>query len=213
LDVYTTEEEQVEALKKWWRENGKSVIFGIVFGLAAVFGWRGWQEHRVAQAQAASELYQDTLSALRSDSPVKAISPAQEIVKNYSDTGYGVLARLVLAKVAVDDDKLDQAAEQLNQALAKTDEPTLKLEIRLRLARVQVAQGNLDAALSSLTVDKPGSFAPAIAELRGDVLARQGKAQQAYDAYQKARSGYSEEGQDTSTLEMKIDELGMANQG
>lgn len=213
MDVYATEEEQVEALKKWWKENGRSVILGIVIGLGAVFGWRGWQEHSMAQAQAASELFQDSLSALRSDSPDKATAPAREIVKNYSNTGYAVLARLVLAKLAVDDDQLDQAAEQLNQALAETGQPTLELEIRLRLARVQAARDQLDAALSSLAVDNPGAYAPAFNEVKGDVLARQGKTQQAYEAYQQARSAYAEQGRDTSTLEMKIDELGMAKQG
>ena len=39
-----TEEEQVEALKSWWKENGKSLIMGVVIAVAAVFGWRGWNQ-------------------------------------------------------------------------------------------------------------------------------------------------------------------------
>lgn len=213
MDVYSTEEEQVEAIRKWWRDNGKSVIFGVVLGLAAVFGWRGWQEHRAAQAMASSELFQDVLTSLRSDTPDKARAPAEEIVKNYSGTGYGLLARLVLAKLDVDSQHLDQAAGQLKQALAATSQTSLELEIRLRLARVQTAAGNLDTALATLDVKDPGSYAPDYAELRGDILARQGKAKQAYTAYEEAKQGYTKNGLDTSMLEMKMADLGVANQG
>jgi predicted negative regulator of RcsB-dependent stress response len=213
LDVYTTEEEQVEALKKWWKENGTSIIFGIVLGLAAVFGWRGWQEHKSAQAQAASELFQDVLTALRSDSSDKAKSPAQEIVKTYSSTGYAVPAQLVLAKLAVKDDKLDEAAAHLKQALKQSDSAALSLVIRLRLARVQSASGNYDAALDTLNVKDPGAFSPAYDELKGDILASQGHAKDAYTAYEQALEQYRKQGSDTSMLEMKIDELGVAKQG
>lgn len=213
MDVYTTEEEQVEALKKWWKENGTSIVFGIVLGLAAVFGWRGWQEHKSAQAQAASELFQDVLTALRSDSPDKAESPAREIVKTYSNTGYAVPAQLVLAKMSVTDNKLDEAAAHLKQALAQSDSPALNLDIRLRLARVQAAKGNYDAALATLNVKDPGAFSPGYEELKGDILAGQGHAQDAYAAYEQALKQYRKQGADTSMLEMKIDELGVAKQG
>lgn len=213
MDVYTTEEEQVEALKKWWKENGTSIIFGIVLGLAAVFGWRGWQEHKSAQAQAASELFQDVLTALRSNSSDKAKSPAQEIVKTYSSTGYAVPAQLVLAKLAVKDDKLDEAAAHLKQALKQSDSAALSLVIRLRLARVQSARGNYDAALGTLNVKDPGAFSPAYDELKGDIFASQGHAKDAYAAYEQALEQYRKQGSDTSMLEMKIEELGVAKQG
>jgi predicted negative regulator of RcsB-dependent stress response len=64
LDVYNTEDEQVEAIKKWLKDNGKSAIFGIVLGFSAIFGWRAWQSHEVEQAETASEIYQSTLVAM-----------------------------------------------------------------------------------------------------------------------------------------------------
>ena len=213
MDVYTTEEEQVEALKKWWKQNGMSVVLGIVLGLGAVFGWRGWQEHKAAQSQAASELYQQVLSELRAGDPDKAAPPANEIVKNYAGTGYIVPTHLLLAKMAVSADKLDQAAQHLGQALALSKSPALQLDIRLRLARVQAAQGKYDDALATLKVADAEAFAPAYAELRGDVLASQGHAGAARDAYASALEGYRKQGTDTSLLQMKIDELGAAQQG
>ena len=65
MDVYKTEEEQVEAIKKWWSENGKSIIAGIIIGIAAIFGWRGYENHTAMQAKAASMLYEQLLVASR----------------------------------------------------------------------------------------------------------------------------------------------------
>ena len=45
-----TEEEQVEQLKKWWKENGLSIVGGVVVGLALVFGWRSWQHHQLERS-------------------------------------------------------------------------------------------------------------------------------------------------------------------
>lgn len=208
MDVYTTEEEQIEAIRKWWRENGKSIIFGIVIGLGAVFGWRTWQEHRITQAEDASALFQNALGALRSDSPDEAEAPATEIVDHYGGTGYAVLARLLLAKLAVDNDDLDKAAEQLQQALKQNGEATLDLAIRLRLARVRLAQQQYDAALSLLDTSDRGEYGPAYDEVRGDILAARGDRQAAMEAYRQAMLASQERSADTSVLEMKMDELG-----
>ncbi len=65
MDVYKTEEEQVEAIKKWWQENGKSIIAGVVIGITAIFGWRAYDNHTAVQAEAASTLYEQMIGAAR----------------------------------------------------------------------------------------------------------------------------------------------------
>ena len=65
MDVYKTEEEQVEAIKKWWNENGKSIIVGIVVGITAIFGWRGYEARTATEAKAASILYEQLILASR----------------------------------------------------------------------------------------------------------------------------------------------------
>ena len=57
-----TEEEQVEALKSWWKENGKSLIMGVVIAVAAVFGWRGWNQYQDDFAANASAMYESILN-------------------------------------------------------------------------------------------------------------------------------------------------------
>ncbi len=52
---YETEEQQVEALKEWWAENGKAVIAGIVLGAGVIGGWTFWKGHQEKQAVIASD--------------------------------------------------------------------------------------------------------------------------------------------------------------
>ena len=121
MDVYQTEEEQIEAIKKWWQENGKAIVFGVVVGLSTIFGWRSWQTHVAQQAEAASGLYQQLLISVRDDKSDEAKTAAQKIIKDYDDTTYAVLARLMLAKFAIADKELDTAEEHLRTAMEKTN--------------------------------------------------------------------------------------------
>ncbi len=98
MDVYQSDEEQIDALKKWWQENGNSVIAGVILGLTAIFGWRGWQDYKIEQAEAASELYQQMVIAVRDDKNAKnAKETANNILAEYESTAYSVFAKLTLA--------------------------------------------------------------------------------------------------------------------
>ncbi len=213
MDVYRTEEEQVEALKKWWEDNGKSIIFGIVIGLGAVFGWRSWQDHKITQAEAASELYQSILASLRNENAGQAQDPAMEIINNYNGTGYAVFARLTLAKLAVEEDDYESAVQHLEQALDKNDEGTLGLAIRLRLARAHLALQQYDQALARLDVKNRQQYAASYDELRGDILAQSGDRQGAIEAYNRALAAAQSQSADTSVLQMKMNDLGAGSAG
>jgi len=103
VDVYTTEEEQVQAIKRWWKENAVSLIAGIVIGLAVLGGYRFWSETKQNQAQHASVLYSEILSS--TNNKAKNV----EILKaDYSGTPYAALAALLLAKDKVNENESEQ---------------------------------------------------------------------------------------------------------
>lgn len=207
MDVYRTEEEQVEAIRAWWRENGRSAIFGVVLGLGAIFGWRGWQAHVAAQAEAASALYQEMLAAARAGDAAVAGQAGEKLTVDYADTSYAIFARLVLAGLAVDAKDLAAAEAQLRRALEHHAASALGPEIRLRLARVLAARKDFDAALALIgsPADMQG-FVAAAAELRGDIESARGNHDAARDAYEKA--GASPAGAANSLLELKLESLG-----
>lgn len=208
MDGYTTEDEQVELLKKWWAENGKSAIFGIVLGLGAIFGWREWQEHRLGQTEIASELYQQALMATNQDNVQEARTRANELLSGYGDTGYAVFARLILAHLAVEEEDYNTAEQQLNDALAAVDSPSLQHEITIRLARVLIAGQKADQALTLLNKNDYGAFAPVYSELKGDAYAQQNKLDEARQAYQQAITESQDSANDISILNLKLAVLG-----
>ena len=209
MEIYQTEEEQVEALKKWWKENGNSVIFGVVLGLTAIFGWREWQDYNIEQSASASMLYQQMVAASRENNAKTVRNKAMEITTVYKNTAYAVFARLALAKIAVTNGELDAAAGNLQWALDNTSQESLRHVIYLRLARVLIAQGKLGEASAVLgTNSDKGEFSASYQELEADVLRLENKVDAARDAYQQALNMAHASGQETTIIEMKLDDLG-----
>ncbi len=209
MDTYQTEDEQVEALKKWWEENGKSAIFGVVLGFMAIFGWREWKDYEVEQAAAASQLYQEMIIASRDEKAETVREKAVDIVSSYKSTGYAIFAKLCLAKVAVAEGKLEEAEEYLQWVLDNASQDSILHVVRLRLSDVLIAQNKLAEAKALLAkASKRGEFVASYLELEGDVLRLEGNTVAALDSYQKALTKAQESGQDVAILNMKLDDLG-----
>ncbi len=208
MDIYQTEDEQVEALKKWWQDNGKSAIFGVVLGLSAIFGWREWQDYQTEMAASASTLYQQMVGAAREQKAEDLIKVASEISTNYEKTAYAVFARLALARVAVENNDLDSAVTDLRWALKNTSQDSLQHVISLRLARVLIAQSKYEEARSILKKQDQGEFAVSYLELEGDIFRKQDKISEARQSYNKAISLAKAGNQDTSMLDLKLDDMG-----
>jgi predicted negative regulator of RcsB-dependent stress response len=208
LDTYQTEDEQIEALKKWWGENGASIIVGVVLGLGAIFGWRYWSDTKRLEAENVSDLYQSLMVSSQGEEDAVVQGLADEIITNYSSTPYAVFAKLALASRAVDEENYDLAQEHLRWALDNVSGDSLGTEVRLRLARVMVAQNNYDEAIAILDENDPGTFIAAYEELRGDIKKFQGDISAARVAYQKAIVQMRMQQSDTNIIEVKLNDLG-----
>ena len=111
---YETEEQQVEALKRWWADNGRAVLFGIGLGLVLIFGWRAWQGHQVSVAQEASSAYTKVMESLENDDNGEAfLSQVQAIKSDHGGTSYAAMASLAEARYHVEQNNLDGAEESL----------------------------------------------------------------------------------------------------
>jgi predicted negative regulator of RcsB-dependent stress response len=209
LDIYQTEDEQVEALKKWWQENGKSAIFGVLLGLMAIFGWREWNDYKIEQATAASQLYQQMIQASREGSSDTLSDTAKKISNNYKDTAYAVFAKLATAKLSVADDELESAVVDLRWALDNTSQDSLSHVITLRLIRVLIAQNKLGEAKTLLApASDSGEFAGSYKELEADILKLEGDTEGARIAYQDAIDTMQSLGQQAPVIDLKLDDLG-----
>jgi len=206
VELYNSEQEQVEALKAWWDKNGRSVIVAIIVVLLGVFGWKSWQQNQNAQAENASAVLQKMMDAMGSN-PDAAMEAGRSIVGNHAGTIYSVMASMAMARISVEKGELDVAAAHLRAALNEAKQTELKELARMRLSRVLLAQGKADEALRELQLGEPGVYKAAYDEVRGDILLAQGKRSEARNAYTNALAGYNDSPEKKELIQLKLDDL------
>lgn len=191
MEPYNTEEEQLEALKRWWNENGRSIVVGVVIALAGTFGWQSWQSNKAQQQQSASDVYQAMMRSMGAGMPSsgggESIGLANTLKSEYSGTAYAQFAALHLAAIAVGNGELTEAEEQLRWVLGKATKGSDTAQVaQMRLARVLAASGQTDQALAILTEAGEGTYAASYAAAEGDILLAAGRDDEARVAYGKA---------------------------
>ncbi len=213
MSEHLTEEEQLEALKNWWKENGTSLIVGVVVAVGGYFGWQGWQGQQQQAAETASAIYQDVLTAvavadMTDEQRATANHLSTQLKDQHSDSLYAHNAALLMAKLAVEAQQQDKAIEELQWLLEQQPAEEVALLTRLRLARVLADQQQYDQALSQLQGVEAKSFSASYAEVRGDIYLAQGKLNEARAAYQLALQQLSEkQAGNRNLLEMKLADL------
>jgi predicted negative regulator of RcsB-dependent stress response len=206
VEEYLNEKEQWERVLAWLREQGPSILAGVAIAVAVFSGWHYWQNRTEQRNLAAAARYQQVIDAFSHNDVNGGFRLADELVKSYPRTAYADQANLAVARIQVESKQLEPAAARLKQVLDSTHDAELALMTRLRLARVQLAQGKADDALKTLDAAKPGAFEARYAEVRGDALLSKGDRDGALKAYREARaSGAST--LDTGLLDLKIGEL------
>ncbi len=206
MELYNSEEEQVEALKAWWDKNGTSVIIAIVVVLLGVFGWQTWQKNQRSQAESASIALQKVMDSLQT-SPDAALEAGRELTAQNPPAVYSTMASLAMARAAVEKNDLDGAAAYLQAALKDANQPELQQLARLNLSRVLLAQGKPDEALRELLSGQAGSMQAAYDELRGDIMLTQGKIADARSAYINALTGFRDSAEKKELVQLKLDDL------
>ena len=203
---YETEEQQVEALKNWWKENGTAVVTGALLGVAALGGWQGWDWYQEKQANEASDLYslmQETVN--RNDSEA-ILSQSGTIRSNYKTTPYAALATLHEAKVHAQLGNMLEAESSLRWVIDNSKQDSVQEIARLRLARVLIASNKLDEAADLVNREISPAYSSLANEIRGDIFVAKGETEQAKQAYDQALS--SADASDVEYLQMKRNDLG-----
>ena len=107
MEIYSSEEQQVEAIKRFWSEYGTPIIIGAVVGLGGLYGWNYYSEHKVGLAENASDAYSAAM-ANKAD-PATLAGDIAKFDKNHDQKGYQAMLQLTLAKAAIDANQLDKA--------------------------------------------------------------------------------------------------------
>lgn len=205
-----TEEQQVEELKKWWADNGRSIIAGVVIGIAIIGGWKGWNSYQESHAMEASAVYQQVMRDLSAGRVEAVYSGEQQLLSQYSDTPYAALGAMALAKAQIDAGQLAEAEAAMHTAVERAFDEDLRQLASLRLARILIAQEKHSAAAELLAGDFAKAFAGLADEIRGDLYLAQGDAAKAREAYGRASSAGNPV-YDAGALDMKLNDLAEPN--
>lgn len=209
METYQSEQEQVEALKKWWRENAVAVIGGIVIGLGLAFAVWAWRDYQRSQAIQASAEYEQLLDDIRRGAEQEALARSERIMGEYGDTPYAVFAALASAKLALDQGDNAAGRKQLEWALSHASEPAMQQLTRLRLARVMLDQDQAEAALKVINNAEAGGFRADYDAVLGDIHFSLKQMEQARNAYQKALLALPVGSEQATLVQMKLDDLGV----
>ena len=204
---YATDEERVEELKKWWKENGTSVIFGVVLGLSILFGWRWWGDYQLNQSVQASTLYNQLELSIQQKKPEQADALSQKLSTQFESHAYAVYASMAMAKMKVDEKDIAAAQTHLQWGLDHAKTPELNHLLTLRLARLLLTNNEVDKAYALVDSQNQNQFAASYEELKGDILVKKGSADLAFLAYQKAALLAPKGSAVSPALQYKIDDL------
>ena len=187
INEYETEEQQVEALKGWWKENGTSLIIGLFVGVSALFGWRYYAEQNSIHAVHASDIYMQVMqSAVTKNIDDKTIDFQNQLINEYSDTPYAALSALTLAKIEYEKGNADATEAQLELAIKHANDDVIKQIASLRLASIYIEQKKYDEAMALLKMKHNAAYDAQYEELKGDLFSARGDIADARAAYDKA---------------------------
>lgn len=212
MDVNLTDDEKLAEVKKWWGENGGSIITGVVLGLAVLFGSKAWFAYQDRKAETASNIYTTLMVALERGQNQIVSEKAGVLVSDYTGTPYATLAALALARMNIEAEELAVAQSHLQWVIDNTRSDLTRETARLRLARVMIAMDNLDGALALLDQAGPdSSFDPLYTEVRGDVDVARGDLAAASKAYQAALAITASDAPGRHLLQLKYDSTVVAS--
>jgi predicted negative regulator of RcsB-dependent stress response len=207
IEGYETEEQQVEAIKKWWKANGNTLIIAAVAGLAGLWGWRYYNESVISAQEAHSQAYADMQLQLETQEGEEELETIRAFIADNSDNNDGVMASLLLVKEAIAQKDYELAKTQLVQLQTQNSYQPLSAVINLRLARVQAELGEYDEALTTVDLVTAKQFLAKAYQIKGSVYLKQGKTEQARSAFQDAIN--ASQGRGDPVLQLQFDDLAL----
>ncbi len=202
------EDDELATARAFWKENGKSIIVGIALGLSGIVGFNYWQVYQQHQAESASELYDQIKPGVDA---INAMTVADELKESFSSSIYSSLGAFSLAKILVEEDKLDLAASELDWVLKNTDDEAIQHIARIRLASVYIAEQKFNEVIVMLDGINQGVFESRYQELIGDAYSirnSDGDIGKARVAYQKSLDTLPGGSGQSGLLQLKLDNLG-----
>ena len=186
MDELLSEKEQLEQLRTWWSDYGFYVIGGVVLGALILFGFNYYQNAEINAQEEASTQYDAVAAAIGESDLEGSEAAAAELAANYGNSSYNAQSKLAMARLYMDKNRDEDAAESLRSLLAMSGYDNLKHIGRVRLGKILLYQGKPEEALTLLDGQDNEAFAARYSEIRGDAYVALDRPEDARAAYQAA---------------------------
>jgi predicted negative regulator of RcsB-dependent stress response len=207
------EQEQLDALKVWWKENRNWLIAVLLIAVISYSGITFWKSYQHKQAVEASTLYAEVLKQVASNDPKRINDSVKVLVDKYAGTAYASRAQLLAVQTNMLNKDMPLAKTQLEWVIAHASESGLQDTARLKLASILLDEKKYDESMKLLDATHPESFVGLYSDLKGDVLAAQGKNEDARAAYKKALNALDSKSAYRNLIQLKLDGLGTDSKG
>jgi predicted negative regulator of RcsB-dependent stress response len=184
VDDLLSEKEQIEQIRSWWSEYGGYVIGGLGLGIAILVGFNYWQNSRLDSQLGGSAMYETLTEHVSRGSLEEAQVAMEQLATDYAGTSYPSQGRLAMARLYMDKNRDEDAADTLRALLAAESDEAVKHVARTRLARILLYQGKAQEVVDLLEGQTSAAFAPTYNELLGDAYHELGRIEDAQAAYQ-----------------------------
>jgi predicted negative regulator of RcsB-dependent stress response len=205
------EQEQLDNIKAWWKQNGSLITWSLVVVLAGYVAWITWTNYQGKQSSQASSLFEEVQMAVntKEDSKIQAVT--EKLTKDFSSTAYASMASFSAAKSSFELNDLKAAKKHLSWIVDQSKSAEYKAIARLRLAAIAIDEKSFDEGLKILAADYPVEFQGDVADRKGDIFYAQNKIVDAKTAYELALSKLSEKSPSKQLVQIKLDSLGGSN--
>lgn len=204
IEVGKTEEEQVEQIKQWIKENGWGIAIGLLVGFGGIFSWNYYQTYQQQQSVKARSVYLTLIN-----NPEKSPTIKADLQANYPESSYVKYANLMLAKNAVKAKDYPKALDYLQPLL--NDENTIIASItQLRASSIYLQTGDYERALSVLdndTYNQEDEFEVLYNQLKGDIYLAQKNIVSAKEHYQLAIQKLDNDSRLKQLIQIKLSDL------
>ncbi|MFL6664254.1 MAG: YfgM family protein [Rhizobacter sp.] len=203
------EQEQLDQLKSFWNQYGNLLTWVLIALLGAYAAWNGWNWWQRDQAISAGGMFDELDAAAQAGDADRAGRVFTDLKSRYPDTAYAEQGGLLAAKVQFEKGQADAARASLAWVGEHAIEGEYKTVARLRLAGLLLDEKKYDEALKQLEGANAPGFAGLVEDRRGDILAAQGKKDEAKAAYLKAWSALDPKVDYRRLVEAKLNVLGV----
>ncbi len=173
-------------MRAWWSENGRYVVAGVVLAASLLVGISQYRSGKLEAQIEASALYESLAEHVEDGDLDDAEAVADDLATNYANTTYVAQSKLAMARLYMDKNRDQDAADVLNEMLALSRDDELKNIGRVRLARILLYQDRAQAVVDLLSNQNIPAFASIYDEILGDAYTLLGRVEDAGDAYRSA---------------------------